>query len=138
MERLGKLVKRLKEAIGTKDVAEIRGITDVEYEYDELEGVITGTVTVKVRVGPVPDLRGVSEWPDVEGKAIGILRSLEMQILPMIQDQEKEAVIDGFGEYNPDWEEKGEIEWSRQAPFRLSKDAPVDTDVEVRYSDNVG
>lgn len=138
MERLGKLVKRLKEAIELQDVAEIKHITDIEYDYNEFEGRITGLAKISVRVGPITDLRGVSEWPDVEGKAQGILRSLEFQIFPMLQDQEKEADVDGFGEYNPDWEEKGEIEWSRQPPFRLSKDSPVVTEIEVKYSDQVG
>lgn len=136
MERLGKLVRRLKEAIETKDVAEVGSVDEVELEWDEGEKVIIGHAMITVTVGPIEDLRGNVDWPDVEGKAKGILRSLELQIIPLLQDTESKTLdLPGRGEYDPDWEEHGEIEWSRQKMFRLTRDESVETEIEVRYRD---
>jgi hypothetical protein len=141
VERLGKLVKQLKEAVQTRDVAEVVEIEEYDLEYDAEEGAVTGHATINVAVTGGDGVRGNTDWPDIEGLHRGILRSLEYQIMGMLQDRvptEQKVELPDGSEYTPDWEKHGEIGWSRQAPFRAKRGEPITVEVEVTYRDEVG
>ena len=141
MERLGKLVKQLKEAVQTRDVAEVIGVEEYDLEYDAQEAAVLGHAIINVVVTGGEGMRGNMDWPDIEGVNKGILRSLEYQIMGMLQDrvprEQKVELADG-SEYTPDWETHSSIAWSRQQPVRIKKGEPVEVEVEVEYRDEVG
>ena len=141
MERLGKLVKQLKEAVQTRHIAEVLDVEEYELEYDAQEGAITGHATVNVLVTGTDAVKGSVNWTLVEEVSKGVSRSLEYQMMGMLQDCVKHEqgvdLPDGSG-YTPDWEVHGTVAWGNQAPFKLKRGETVQTEVEVEYRDEVG
>lgn len=141
MERLEKLVKQLKEAVQTRDVAEVLNVEEYELEYDAQEAAVVGKAVINVLVAGGDGVKGNMDWPDIEGVAHGMLRSLEYQIFGMLQDHVRGEVkvdLPDGSEYTPDWEDHGKIEWSRQKQFKVKRGETAETEVEVEYKDEVG
>lgn len=141
MERLGKLVKQLKEAVQTRDVAEVLDVEEYDLEYDAQEGAVVGHALINVLVTGNDSVKGAVNWTLVESTSNGILRSLEYQVMGMLQDcvkHEQAVDLPGSSGYTPDWEAHGSIAWPGQSPFKVKRGETAQVEVEVEYKDEVG
>jgi len=141
MDRLEELVQQLKEAVHTRDVAEVLGVEEYDLEYDAQEASVKGHALINVLVTGNDGLKGKLNWADVESASSGILRSLEYQVMGMLQDrvnQEPNVELPDGSEYTPDWEAHGSIAWPQQNPFRIKNGETNEIEVEVEYKDEVG
>lgn len=141
MERLGKLVKQLKEAVQTRDIAEVIGVEEYDPEYDAQEASVVGRALINVVVTGSDVVKGALNWSDIEEASKGILRSLEYQIVEMLQDRvarESKVELSDGSEYTPDWETHGAIAWINQPSFKVKRGEAVETEIEIAYRHEVG
>lgn len=141
MERLGKLVKQLKEAVQTRDVAQVAGVEEHELEYDAQEAAVVGHAVINMLVTGSDAVKGLVEWLDMENASKGLLRSMEYQIIEMLKDhadREPKVDLEHGSEYTPDWGAYGTIVWPKQGQFKVKRGETVETEIRVEYRDEVG
>lgn len=119
------------------DTVDIVSIGAAEYEYDDFEGMITSRVLVKVRVGPLAK-SGSLEWFELDKLIPGLLRATEMRILQRLRIRERDIEIEEYGDYNPNWEEYGNIFWSREDAMTFKRGQATEAEIEVQFQDHVG
>jgi len=129
--------RRPKAPARILDTAEIMSIGTTGYDYDEFEGMITSHVLVKLEIGPL-NKSGTLEWHELDRLVPGLLRAIELRVLQRLRIRERDVEIEEYGDYNPNWEEYGNIFWSREEAVSVKRGQKSEVEIEVQFSDHVG
>lgn len=136
--------RRISE-VGVK----VLSVEEWTLEYDPSEEVIEGEAIVRVGIslrewlntsakglcspGLGGKRKGELSWEELEELERGTLRKVELEVLRSISKEMRVVDLEDYGDYRPDWEEYGLVEWSKQEDFEVKGGKCEDALVRVVY-----